>query len=209
MNIFYLDPDPVVAARYHCNKHVVKMVTETAQLLSTAHRLLDGAPVVQEWTQGDSKRRLRRMHLLAGESIGLNVNAVTGKVKPFYHLGDSSTGAVMAETHVNHPQAVWVRSSTQAYKWTYDLFVALLREYTRRYGRVHATAHLQPVLQRYPRSIRIGTTWQNPPLTMPDEYKQRDTVASYRAFYAGEKVRFAKWPEGETPTWFQDLLTLK
>lgn len=37
MNIFILDRLPSAAARYHCDKHVVKMVVETAQLLSTAH----------------------------------------------------------------------------------------------------------------------------------------------------------------------------
>lgn len=37
MNVFVLDEDPVVAAQSQCDKHVVKMVTETAQLLSTAH----------------------------------------------------------------------------------------------------------------------------------------------------------------------------
>lgn len=36
MNIFVLDRDPRRAARYHCDRHVVKMVLETAQLLSTA-----------------------------------------------------------------------------------------------------------------------------------------------------------------------------
>lgn len=36
MNIFYLDPDPVIAARAHNDKHVVKMPLETAQILSTA-----------------------------------------------------------------------------------------------------------------------------------------------------------------------------
>jgi hypothetical protein len=39
MNIFYLDSDFDTCARYHVNKHVVKMVTEYAQLLSTAVRL--------------------------------------------------------------------------------------------------------------------------------------------------------------------------
>jgi len=34
MNIFYLDHDPLKAAQYHCDKHVVKMILETAQLLS-------------------------------------------------------------------------------------------------------------------------------------------------------------------------------
>lgn len=38
MNIFVLDLDPQIAATYHCNKHVVKMVTESAQLLSTSVR---------------------------------------------------------------------------------------------------------------------------------------------------------------------------
>ena len=29
MNIFILDENPTLAAQYQCNKHVVKMVTET------------------------------------------------------------------------------------------------------------------------------------------------------------------------------------
>lgn len=35
MNIFVLDTDPVKAAQMMCDKHVVKMVLETAQILST------------------------------------------------------------------------------------------------------------------------------------------------------------------------------
>ena len=42
MNIFYLDDDPKLAAEYHCDKHVVKMILESAQMLSTAHHVLDG-----------------------------------------------------------------------------------------------------------------------------------------------------------------------
>lgn len=42
MNIFYLDPDTRSCAEYHCNKHVVKMILEYAQLLSTTHHVLDG-----------------------------------------------------------------------------------------------------------------------------------------------------------------------
>ena len=39
MNIFVLDYTPAVAAEAHCDKHVVKMVLETAQLLCTCHRI--------------------------------------------------------------------------------------------------------------------------------------------------------------------------
>ncbi len=37
MNIFYLHRDPVKAAQYQYNKHVVKMILESAQMLCTAH----------------------------------------------------------------------------------------------------------------------------------------------------------------------------
>jgi hypothetical protein len=37
MNIFYLDKDPVKAAQVQYNKHVVKMILESAQMLCTAH----------------------------------------------------------------------------------------------------------------------------------------------------------------------------
>ena len=42
MNIFYLDRNPIIAAQMMCDKHVVKMILESAQMLSTAHRVLDG-----------------------------------------------------------------------------------------------------------------------------------------------------------------------
>lgn len=35
MNIFVLDTNPQLAAQYHCDKHVVKMITESCQMLST------------------------------------------------------------------------------------------------------------------------------------------------------------------------------
>lgn len=41
MFIFYLSEDPKEAAQYHVDKHVVKMIVESAQMLCTAHRLLD------------------------------------------------------------------------------------------------------------------------------------------------------------------------
>ena len=42
MNIFILNEDPVRSALDQCDKHIVKMPLESAQMLSTAHRILDG-----------------------------------------------------------------------------------------------------------------------------------------------------------------------
>ena len=56
MNIFYLDRDPKVAAEMHCDKHVVKMILESAQMMSTAHRVLDGD------TYADDKKLYKMAH---------------------------------------------------------------------------------------------------------------------------------------------------
>ena len=42
MNIFILDNDPVIAAQMQCDKHVVIMIVESGQMLSTVHRMRDG-----------------------------------------------------------------------------------------------------------------------------------------------------------------------
>ena len=60
MNIFYLHNDPTECAKQHNDKHVVKMILEYAQLLSTAHRVLDGHEVTELTANG---RKIRRWKL--------------------------------------------------------------------------------------------------------------------------------------------------
>jgi len=48
MNIFVLDNDIQINVQYYANKHVNKMLLETAQLLSTAHRVLDEGDVIDQ-----------------------------------------------------------------------------------------------------------------------------------------------------------------
>lgn len=45
MNIFVVDKNPCVAAQNLCDKHIVKMICETTQLLSNAHHVLDGVDI--------------------------------------------------------------------------------------------------------------------------------------------------------------------
>jgi hypothetical protein len=42
MNIFVLDQDPTIAARYHNDRHVVKMILEAAQMMFMAHVFYEG-----------------------------------------------------------------------------------------------------------------------------------------------------------------------
>lgn len=50
MNIFATNYNPVVCAQQHCDVHVIKMILETAQLLSTAHVVTSGVQVAYKRT---------------------------------------------------------------------------------------------------------------------------------------------------------------
>ncbi len=152
MNIFILDTDPIKAAQYQCNKHVVKMIVESAQMLSTAYHDV---------------------------------------VAPYRH------------THVNHPCSLWARWSFQNFVWLVAHAKELCSEYTKRYKKVHKTEAI------------IDWFIANPP-NLPDrgltpfviaikdqKYHLTDAVSSYRAYYIGDKARFAKWsPKAAPPSWW-------
>lgn len=152
MNIFILDEDPVQAAKDHCDKHVVKMILESGQMLCAAHD-----PSKAPWKR----------------------------------------------THYNHPCTVWARSSKENYKWLAILGLELCAEYTRRYGRRHKSEDVLiwcaenipenlPDVPRTPFAIAI----KDP------KYHRSSAVESYRAYYIGEKIRFAKWNYSKKPEWW-------
>ena len=73
MNIFVLHLNPHICAKYHCNKHVVKMIIETTQLLYTCiwlccdniENLIKTAPYTLSGNQG-YKMDLKTIHVLCG-----------------------------------------------------------------------------------------------------------------------------------------------
>ena len=176
MNIFYLHKTPTVSVKMHCDKHVVKMVIEYAQLLSTAHRMLDGT----QWIDASSGRRIKR-----------------------WRLDDSKMDSVLYKaSHINHPSAIWVRQNNSQYQYMYNMFENLCEEYTYRYGKIHMTdSKLRELLVDSPKNIPIGS-FQEPPQCMPDNCKQDSTVDAYKLYYVEEKKDFAKWTKRPTPMWF-------
>ena len=178
MNIFYLSNDPVEAAQAHLDKHVVKMILEYAQLLSTAHRIIDGSERV--------------------------VLSNSGRKKKVWELNDQRNELLYSATHINHPSAIWARSSSCNYEWLYRLFCATCDEYTHRYGKVHLTdSKLRDVLKQHPKRIGKSKTWVGPTPAMPDECKVAgDPLASYKRYYIDKKADMAKWTNREPPEWF-------
>ena len=69
MNIFYLDPDPSTCAKMHLDKHVVKMIIEYAQLMSTAHRVLDGEQYTDKTANNRNIQRWRMKDELSEHTL--------------------------------------------------------------------------------------------------------------------------------------------
>lgn len=180
MNIFYIDTDPKQAAQWMVDKHVVKMILESAQLLSTAHRILDGRMVV-----GESK---------------------TGRKVKRYILDDSRDPVVYSATHVNHPSAVWARASVENYNWLYEHFFALGNEYTYRYGKTHKCfqGDLSYMLASPPHNLKdYDMTLM--PSAMADEYKvSDDPLTNYRNYYKVGKARMHSWKNRQPPEWIMN-----
>lgn len=51
-------------------------------------------------------------------------------------------------THVNHPSNIWCRTTRGNYKWLLEHFKALCDEYTRRFGKTHASSKLLPIFEQ-------------------------------------------------------------
>ena len=144
MNIFYLDKCPNKAAKLQYNKHVVKMILESAQMLCAAHHVLGNPDDVP------------------------------------YKLA-----------HKNHPSTIWVRENSAHYDWLYEHFVALSREYRKRYGKTHMSFDKCYVpCMSHPKNIP-HVPFEQPPQCMPDKYKDKCSVKAYWNYYIGEKHKVA------------------
>ena len=187
MNIFYLDHDVTKCAEMHNDKHTVKMILEYCQLLSTAHRYLDGVEVIGKTKNGRNAKR--------------------------WKLLDSRETILYSATHINHPSAVWARKSTMNYYWLHTLLTTLCKEYTYRYGKIHKceSSGLVNHLQITPTNIPIGN-FTEPTPAMPDDVKvlrevatdryEIDSLQSYRNYYINNKAHLANWKNRKVPDWY-------
>lgn len=151
MNIFYLDEDLDLNAQYHVDRHVVKMITEQNQLLSSVHWL-------------------------------------------------NSSQAPYKLTHKNHPCAVWARESLDNYIWLCKSTLALCREYTYRYKKIHKGEEVAIWhLSNLPNISSVGITSR--PKCMDSQYIKNSIIDSYRIYYKYAKVHIHSWKNREVPSW--------
>ena len=160
----------------HVDKHVVKMILEYGQLMSTAHRVLDGEFYVGKTV---NNRKIAR-----------------------WLFPDERENKIWKASHTNHPSNLWIRSSKDHYTWLYSLWIELLKEYTYRYDRNHKSEEMKEVLLSPPKNIPDKGWLEDPTPAMPDVYKVGDSINSYRNYYRGDKRSFANWKKRSIPFWF-------
>lgn len=107
-------------------------------------------------------------------------------------------------THYNHPSAIWARTSKQNYEWLINHAYALADEYTRAYKKIHKSVAVIDWCKHRYMVLQLPDIGLTPfPLCMPDQYKvPGDPVTSYRNYYKGDKIRFAKWTHGRNPPYW-------
>ena len=104
-------------------------------------------------------------------------------------------------THKSHPSTKWVRTSSANFEALVEHTMAMLEEYTERFGKIHKCASvLEKCVDTYEPSLFPRQTLTPLPLAMPYEFHSSDIVESYRKFYASKpRIRY---PKNKIPSWF-------
>lgn len=216
MNIFVTDVNPIIAAQSQHDRHIVKMILESAQMLSTAcWEVTDFMNLVESCTQPN---------------------------RPALDNPTSGNPNLYKSTHVNHPCNIWVREHFSHFGWLTIHMNALLAEYHHRFpGKTHACYRMGLLFaeafarwsnELKTRESRLGFWTKlpdspriviNPALVTetlgevsgfvyagPDRYYDASSVTdSYRRYYLSEKLEGNRWTNpSHIPSWLADHVTL-
>lgn len=180
MNIFFLDSDPKLAAQYMCNKHVVKMILESAQLLCTCHHIVETTNLPEKF--------YRQTHFNHPCAIWVrqHANNYNWLAEHALHLCEEYSYRY-EKVHASQNLVEWL----------------LVNE-------PHIRSWFYKSEEVYPaNTFEFGQYWlTEPPQCMPDEYKVVDNpVQAYRNYYFYNKrvTIDCKWTRRNKPDWFLEL----
>ena len=190
MNIFVLHWKQRKAARWHVDKHVIKMLLETCQLLYTAHWVL-AYPHLRECKSAVALSKAQKQLEIPEYMWSAPVCDATGE--PTYR-----------PCHVWHPCAKWARQCSGNYLWLAQLGIELAREYRFRFKKEHSCEkHIMWLYDNLPLEIQMFPR-RGFAIAMADEYKiSNDPIKSYRNYYKTSKKErgLVKYTGRQAPHW--------
>ena len=182
MNIFFLHKDPQWAANALCDKHVPKMLLESAQMLSTA--------VHQHQSEFQKK--------LCDEEKKVTPNSLYKSAYP-NHPMTKWVGFSRANFKWALENAVFISQE-------YCKRFKKLHKSSRIINNIYDNNYIDDIPVCHFNSMKynkFNMYITEPPQCMPDEYKDKDYVTAYRKYYQGAKAYFAKWERGvSAPEWW-------
>lgn len=87
-------------------------------------------------------------------------------------------------THLKHPCTVWASKSKSNWNWLKKYGLALCREYTRRYGKIHKC---EPIIKGMKCPKIKENRFLEPPQCMPEIYRKNTPTRGYINYYLNEK----------------------
>jgi len=186
MNIFALSRTPVEAAQQMLDKHVVKMPTESCQMLHTNALYFH---YVSIYSVKPTLAELKKFHM---------------------HINSK----LMKPAMLNHPSTIWARENPNNADWLMRHALALCEEYTHRYGKTHGS--YSRILQTWEDNFMGEGCWKEASpvsIAMDNKYRIPNdmqvhnwdyVIRSYRHYYLEGKWRFAEWRKDRRPEWFPE-----
>lgn len=183
--MLYLDDNPVVAARSHCDRHVSKMLVEACIILSSVWHN-SGAPLATlDWEPPTKDTPFRSLGWLHGR---------LGKQRMY-----------PPSTHAQHPCIEWANLYGGNYAWLYQLAAALVDEFKLRKGGVHACGPVVRTLEKMPPHLQTTEhMYCDAPAIVPADCLSEDPVQSYRRYY--QQVHMKYYTNRVPPAWLNGAL---
>lgn len=209
MNIFYLDRDIEKNVQSYVDKHVVKMILESGQILCTAIALhnrdvcIHSSPLKGKLISGKTRHR---------RSLGYDTLAKVYRPELVSPVTKLTYTMPYKPTHWQHPCVLWTSASLK--HWMYVLHLMFMLQVEWRYRFNHPEGHMHKTCEAigsWVKTVRLEsfrthgvwkqTGWTDPPMCMPSWCKREDVVEAYRLYYAQEKKELHKWTRRPVPSW--------
>jgi hypothetical protein len=192
MNIFVLHWKQRKAARWHVDKHVIKMLLETCQLLYTAHWVLY-YPELREYKSAVALSKAQKQ---------LEVPEYMWSAP----LCQSTGEAGYRPCHIWHPCSSWTRVCSGNYLWLSQLGLELAREFRFRFKKEHSCEkHINWLHENIPLNLRMFPR-RGFAVAMDAKYKISDNpIVCYRHFYNTSKKErgLIKYTGRQVPHWLR------
>lgn len=180
-------------AAYHCDKHVIKMIAESTQLIIT------------------------------GMTVKREAGAFSDSLSDHYKLPSMQPAALpckpLGSGHAKHPCCLWASASIKHVHYLVRLAIALCNEKKKRWP-IKADHEYEVWLHAINQDLfALGFCDYDPlPLDFAVAVKDaelrstalphHEAVAIYRSYYVTDKASFATWRKVMTPIWYQMDLEL-